>query len=200
MRRPRQERPRGRGIDRALDSLLPPELRHLSLTHWTPADVAVRVVSLLSPRPTERILDIGAGVGKVCTIGALSMCGTWCGVEQYEPLVAVARGLATALGVADRTQFLHADAFALDWNAYDAFYLYNPFVVPMFDEDPATRDVLCRAQVTDVERRLAGLAPGKRVVTLHGFGGVMPSSYELVYQEHVPLVGHDLVLWQQRAS
>jgi hypothetical protein len=36
---------------------------------------------------------------------------------------------------------------------------------------------------------------GTRVVTLHGFGGHVPPSYGLVYQELV--AGSNLVLWVQ---
>ncbi|HTR55945.1 MAG TPA: hypothetical protein VMJ10_34955 [Kofleriaceae bacterium] len=50
------------------------------------------------------------------------------------------------------------------------------------------------------EDRLAGLPEGMRVVTLHGFGGIMPPSYRLAYQERIPIVGFDLVLWIQRAA
>lgn len=190
---------RGRGIDRAIEALVPPDLRYLSPTHWTPADVAVRAVALLAPTPGERILDVGAGIGKVCMIGALSMRDTmWCGVEQHGPLVAVADELARSLGVADRTAFVHGDALALDWTAYDALYLYNPFELTVFGEHPVVRAADFRSQVARVESRLATLPAGVRVVTLHGFGGAMPASYELVYQEHVPLLGHDLVLWRQR--
>lgn len=186
-------------IDRAIDDLVPTELRHLSKTHWTPIDVAVRAVSLLCPTKDTRILDVGAGIGKVCAVGALSALGMWCGVEQHASLVAAARRLSRLFDVEDRTTFCHGDAFELDWNEYDALYLYNPFEVPLYAASPG-RDAAYHAQVRRMERRLASLRRGVRVVTLHGFGGVMPASFDLVYQEHVPLIGHDLVLWTQRSS
>ncbi len=180
-------------MDRAIDGLVPRELRHLSRTHWTPVDIAARVVTLLCPTRDTRVLDVGAGVGKLCAVGALSTFGMWCGVEQHVELVAAAHRLSRVLGVDGRTRFVHGDAFALDWDDYDALYLYNPFQIPLFD---AATDF--DGQVARVERRLAALRRGVRVVTLHGFGGVMPPSYELVYHEHVPQVAHDLVLWVQR--
>ena len=68
-----------------------------------------------------------------------------------------------------------------------------------FPTDPGRHALDYRVQVAQVQDRLALLPAGVRVVTLHGFGGVMPASYQLVYQERFPAVGHDLVLWIQRA-
>ena len=193
MKRGRAHRLGNARMDRALDGLVPCELRHLSRIHWTPVHVAARAVTLICPTSDTRVLDIGAGVGKLCAVGALSALGTWTGVEQHGDLVAAARRLARTLGVESRTSFVHGDAFAIDWNAFDALYLYNPFEIPLLG---TAADL--RAQATRVEARLAALRAGTRVVTLHGFGGVMPSSFELVYQEYVSVVGHDLVLWVQR--
>ena len=133
-----------------------------------------------------RILDVGCGVGKLCAVGALFSRATWCGVEHRENLVATAERLVRALGVANRTMFVHGDAFSIAWEDYDAFYLYNPF-----END-------YRVQVALVEERLARLPPKTRVVTLNGFGGVMPGSYDLVHRERVPSMGVDLVSWIQR--
>lgn len=145
-----------------------------------------------------RVLDVGAGVGKLCVVGAMSSMGMWCGVEQHAPLVDAARKLSRAMRVADRTMFLHGDAFALDWREFDAIYIYNPFEIPPL---PTTIDRGHRiALVARVQERLASLAERVRVVTFNGFGGVMPPSYELMYQERMPVVGVDLTLWVQRAK
>jgi len=198
--KPRRRRVGNSATDRGFDQLVPDELRHLSRTHWTPIEVAIRATTLLCPTTGMRILDVGAGVGKLCVVGALSSVGMWCGVEQHAPLVHAARRLARALNVAERTMFLHGDALAIDWREFDAIYLYNPFENPLF---PVTGDhghSDYRLQVARVQDRLASLPERVRVVTFHGFGGVMPSSYELVYQEKMPTVGLDLVLWVQRAK
>lgn len=184
------------GLDRQFDRLVPHELRHLSALHWTPVRVAVRAASLLCATKHTRVLDVGAGVGKVCTIGALSGEGTWVGVEQHAALVESAAHLAKAFGVATRTQFLQADAFAIDWNDFDALYFYNPFELHLFRDsvELAPRSVL----ISRVQQRLAALPNCTRVVTLHGFGGVMPPSFELLYHELMPSTGLDLTLWIQR--
>ncbi|MBL9018960.1 MAG: class I SAM-dependent methyltransferase [Myxococcales bacterium] len=187
---------RSASLDEQFDRLLPDELRHLSATHWTPVRAAVRAASLLTGSKRTRILDIGSGVGKVCAIGALSGQGTWVGVEQHPALVEPAAELARALGVADRTRFVQADAFSLDWTEFDALYLYNPFELPLFRDVPPGASLA--EQTAQVQRRLAAMPSCARVVTLHGFGGTMPASYELLYHEVIPGVGLDLAMWIQR--
>jgi SAM-dependent methyltransferase len=187
---------RSSSLDDQFDRLLPEELRHLSSTHWTPVRAAVRAASLLSAGNRTRILDVGSGVGKVCAIGALSGQGIWVGVEQHPSLVEPAAELAGSLGVAQRTEFVQGDAFSLDWTKFDALYLYNPFELPLFRGVPS--GVSPAVQAERVQSRLAAMPNGARVVTLHGFGGVIPASYELLYHEVVPGVGLDLAMWIQR--
>src|SRR3954452_18195742 len=56
--------------DAEFDRLFPDELRDRSYLHWTPVEVAVRAAELLAPSPRGiRVLDVGAGVGKLCLIG-----------------------------------------------------------------------------------------------------------------------------------
>jgi SAM-dependent methyltransferase len=187
-------------IDRAFNELVPPELRHLSLVHWTPVDIAARAVTLLCPWRNTRVLDVGAGVGKLCTIGALSEIGTWCGVEHHESLVEVAGRIARKLGVAGRTSFVHSDAFAIDWCEFDAIYLYNPFEHSLAVPGSGGDCVDGRIQAARVRERLMTLRSGTRVVTLHGFGAAMPPGFDLLYHERVPVYGLDLVLWIQGAA
>lgn len=183
-------------LDDAFDTLVPDELRHLSDVHWTPVRVAARAVGLLCANKRTRVLDVGAGIGKVCTIGALSGDGMWVGVEQHLVLVESARNVARALGVAERTWFLQADALSIDWNEFEALYFYNPFELRLFGDSNKTTPRT--VQIASVQARLAALPNLTRVVTLHGFGGVMPSTFELLYHEHVPPAGLDLALWIQR--
>jgi SAM-dependent methyltransferase len=186
-------------VDVQLDALVPLELRHLSRAHWTPVEIAVRAATLLCPAPRVTILDVGSGVGKVCVIGAMSAWGTWCGVERHLSLVKTATRLSRALGVEGNTTFQQGDALSIDWDMFDAIYLYNPFELDPFPTDPVRHALEYRMQVALLQDRLAALRDGVRVVTLQGFGGLMPASYELVYHERFPAVGLDLVLWVQRA-
>lgn len=188
--------------DRAFDDLVPDELRHLSEMHWTPIEVGVRMARLLSLREGERVLDIGAGIGKLCSVGALSSRASWYGVEQYQPLVTVAERLARTLGIADRTTFFVGDAFSVDWNGFDVLYFYNPFELPLFPTEPeaGSNRATFRAQVARAEERLNALPIGTRVVTFHGYGGTIPPGFDLLFSERVRTMGLRLNGWIRRAD
>jgi predicted RNA methylase len=192
-------------MDRSFDLLIPPKLRHLSSSHWTPVELAIRVTALLAPAKHARVLDVGAGIGKLCTVGALASQALWCGVERHEPFVEIARRLASRFHVASRTMFVHGDALAIDWHDFDAVYLYNPFEAPMFgaehpDEAEADRCARAQKQIAQAELKLSELRAGTRVVTLHGFGGRVPPTFELLYQERELVSGLELVMWSQRSG
>ena len=74
--------------DAELDQVFPEELRERSHLHWTPVAIAIRAAELLAPASSLRVLDVGAGVGKACIIGALVTGAMWWGVEQDQVLVA----------------------------------------------------------------------------------------------------------------
>ncbi|MGE0396221.1 MAG: methyltransferase domain-containing protein [Kofleriaceae bacterium] len=180
-------------LDEQFDRLVPRELQHLSSIHWTPVPVAIRIAALLCPTPRTFVLDVGSGVGKLCSIGALATQATWIGVERHGPFVSAARDIARSLGVTDRTMFVHGDAFAVDWGNFDVLYFYNPFELAFGDERTDRAGDAAR-----VQKRLAALPGHTRIVTLHGFGGVMPSTFELLYHERLDEIGVDLALWRQR--
>jgi hypothetical protein len=183
--------------DMDFDALVPAELRHLSNLHWTPIDVAVRAAKLLAPEPGMRVLDIGAGIGKLCSIGALSTQAHWFGIEQQAVLVTAAEHLARSFGIADRATFMLGDAFSIAWNEFDALYFFNPFELPLFPTEP--NDSYRRA-IAETERRLRELRAGTRVVTLHGFGGTMPACFELLRHERISASDGDLACWVRRAE
>jgi predicted RNA methylase len=184
--------------DVQFDQVYPREHRVRSWVHWTPLDVAYRVCALLDPTPTCRVLDVGAGVGKLCHVGALTTAASWVGVERDPEMVQVATRAAIALGVTERTTFLQGDAYDVDWSAFDGIYLYNPFAEQLWVEeiDPETRRTAYSANIASTQERLAAARSGTRVVTYHGFGGDMPASYDLVHRE--PAHEDELQLWIQR--
>jgi hypothetical protein len=183
--------------DHEFDELIPSHLRHLSRVHWTPLHIAARATALLCAGPDTKILDVGSGIGKLCIAGALSYPAMWCGIESIEPLVIASRDLAKRIGADEHTRFLHGDALSVDWKPFDALYFYNPFEVGVVQRDPTNEELDFRVHIACVERRLAGLDAGTRVVTLNGFGGAMPATYRLEHHEPIPGWGHELALWIQ---
>jgi len=189
--------------DAAFDALYPADVRKRSANHWTPVAVALQAAELLAPEDGMRVLDVGAGGGKLCCVGALATPAhtTWAGIEQDPQLVDVARELATRLELADRVAFHHGDMAMLDWDEFDSIYLFNPFESDLVGEnyvETRQRWALFGREVTRVEDWLAQLASGTRVVTYHGFGGEMPDSYSLAAMEHIG--SGPLALWIKRPN
>jgi hypothetical protein len=189
----------GRDIpDVLFDLMYPPWARRLSEQHWTPIRVARRAVELLEVDASVRVLDVGSGVGKFCMVGALTTLGQFTGVERRPHLVALAEQLTTRYGIS-RTSYLTAEMGQVDWNAFDAYYLYNPFGEVFVDAslriDPSRRMSFecARRDIRRAKRMLAGAPIGARVVTYCGLGDTMPSCYERLVWEAVAF--GDLSLW-----
>jgi SAM-dependent methyltransferase len=187
--------------DRDFDEVFPKWARNLSKTHWTPVDVAMRAAAWLTEDPETRVLDVGAGAGKFCLVGALTTGGIFTGVELRPRLTLLATEVARRYGV-KRCRFVAGDAFELDWRDYDAFYLFNPFAEQLpgcsFIDDAIPRgpDHFHR-YVDAVERRLDELPVGTRIVTYHGFGGRMPFSWAPVTS--MRMHAGSLALWRKTA-
>lgn len=181
--------------DTELDQVFPEELRDRSHLHWTPVAIAMRAAELLAPSPDIRVLDVGAGVGKVCVIGALVTGAMWWGIEQDAVQVSAAQRAAWALDVTSRTRFVHGDGSRLPWDGFDAFYFYNPFSTLMLapHASPFVRYAMIQSTLRRIEQRLAATRAGTRVVTFHGFGGRMPAGFVLISRE--PAGEDALELW-----
>jgi len=186
--------------DAELDQVFPEELRERSHLHWTPVAIAMRAAELLAPDPGLRVLDVGAGVGKMCLVGALVTGAMWWGVEQDPNLVAAANQAAWALDISRRTRFVQGDGSRLAWDEFDALYFYNPFGTLMLapHASPFLRYATIQGTLRRIEQRLATTRVGTRVVTYHGFGGRLPAGYQLISRE--PAGGDALELWIRDAA
>lgn len=178
--------------DTNFDSVYPDWVRCLSPQHFSPVEVVQFAAAFLVEDAHTRVLDVGSGAGKFCIIGALATEGRFLGVEQQAALVEVARNAARDYGVADRAQFIHGDMVSVDWQEFDAFYLYNPFFERVSQQQglfasrgrsPESGTELWRHHVGVTRARLAEAPIGTRVATYHGFGGDMPPGYRCVGRE-----------------
>jgi SAM-dependent methyltransferase len=184
--------------DHELDRIFPAEHRHRSWLHWTPTEVALRACAWLAPGRRRSVLDVGAGVGKVCLIGALTTASRWFGVEEDAAMVSAALEASRQLGIARRTHFKHGGLGDVKWTSFDAFYFFNPFAETLLDSacEPIVRQARHLEQVHCVHEGIASTRPGTRVVTYHGFGGDLADLCELVRRE--PAGGDELCLWIRR--
>ncbi|MBP9087865.1 MAG: methyltransferase domain-containing protein [Kofleriaceae bacterium] len=187
--------------DESFDVHLPLHLRMKSIVHFTPLSVAQHAARLLAPVSGTRVLDVGSGPGKFCLTAARECPGShFVGVEFRGKLVTVATNLAQQLGLSN-VEFVHANAFDLDWAKFDSFYFFNPFAEQLYggflfiDHSIAFDPASYVTYVLAVRRRLAAARIGTRVVTYHGFGGAAPAGYDLRSEQ---VFGSDRVeLWQK---
>jgi SAM-dependent methyltransferase len=190
LNRVRERLASGKLLDAAFDCLLPPAVRMKSPLHWTPVSVARLAAVRLAEHGARRILDAGSGPGKFCTVGA-STCSlaTFVGIEQRVGLVAVARHLAERLGLTN-ARFVLGDAMAHSWARFDGFYFFNPFAEnalgaeDVFDAGTSAPKLRFATEALRVARRLREARLGSTLVTYHGLGGPIPSSYEIVSEEN----------------
>lgn len=185
--------------DAEFDELYPAQHRYRSRVHWTPVDAALLVGEWLAEAPGGLVLDVGAGVGKACHVGALATGARWCGVERNATMVRIASRVARELAIAERTTFIEGEALALDWSRYGGIYMFNPFseaARASLPVDPVIRQAAYVNEVLAVERKLVTLYPGARVATYYGFGGEMPAPFEMVDRRRVH--GGFACLWIRR--
>jgi hypothetical protein len=184
--------------DAVFDQLYPDHVARLSGVHWTPVSVALRAAALLAPEAGMRVLDVGAGPGKLCCLAAVGHPGAWHGIERDPALVAVAIETAQRLEVDRCTSFQAGDALASDWRRFDSLYLYNPFESQLFGGGFArvAGGAPVAEQVARTEALLGELSAGTRVVTFHGFGGEMPTDFARASAEMIG--GGELALWIKR--
>lgn len=166
----------------------------------TPVDVARRAARMLVRDASTRVLDVGSGAGKFCLIGALTTVGHFTGIEQRGRLVGVARTVAASHGVT-RAAYIHGDIRDVSWEAFDAFYFFNPFeencFTPheFFDESV---DLTPERRIRDLDfvaHALERVRIGSRVVAYHGVGCEFPKSYQ---SKRVQLAGTNVLeLWEK---
>jgi hypothetical protein len=150
--------------------------------------------------PATRILDAGAGVGKFCVIGALTTAAVFVGVERWGEMVDIARRTAKRARVS-RARFVHGRVEDMDWESFDGFYFYNPFEELAWPDlecpSPSVAGAAeCERLVALTEQALARTKPGTRIATYHGFGGSIPSCFQLLVRE--PHGADFIECWEKR--
>ena len=190
--------------DHAFDVHLPAPYQALSGLYWTPVEIAAKAAWWLTELGARTVLDVGAGVGKFCVIAALARDLEITGIEQRGELVRHAEELARRFAVVGHARFIAGELDAIDPDAFDAIYAFNPFGENLFT--PAKRidstvDLTPERFHRDVrlfEKTLERLSVRRMLVTYHGFGGRIPDSFECVREARL---GSDVLrIWRKIRS
>ena len=168
--------------DNEFDIVYPLSIREQSPCHWSPVNVCRLAAKLLVQKPGTRVLDIGCGPGKFCMIGAATTQGHFTGVEQRGRLVRAARELVLRHSFKN-VEIIHGNITGIDFIAYDAFYLFNPFEENVFpslriDFEVEIAPKFYAEYVEHVRQELAKLPAGTRVITYCGDASEIPAGYD----------------------
>jgi len=191
--------------DIEFDQIYPPRIRALSDIQWTSIKVARLISEMIGKDSKARFIDIGAGVGKLCILLSFLTDMEIFGIEQREDLHKITQAIIQNNHI-EKVHMIHGNMLSLDWSEYDVFYLYNPFqehVIDVFwaggliDQNIGLDKKYYAQYVESVFCQMAKLEVGKKVIILHGYGGIMPPSMKLLNSRRVS--DGELCLWEKTA-
>jgi len=171
--------------DGTFNGLYSPKIRELAARHWTPVDVAKMASQYLVESSNDKVLDIGAGAGKFCLVGAACTNGRFYGVEQRESLVRISNSLAKKHGI-QNVEFIHANIDQVSFEDYDAFYFYNSFYENLDQSCPIDNSILPNRDLyytytKYLRDQLQKMPIGTRVVTYWSGWDEIPLSFNMEY-------------------
>jgi precorrin-6B methylase 2 len=129
----------------------------------TPDEVVVRMLELAGARPSDVVVDLGSGDGRIAIAAAQKFGARGLGIELDAALVEKSRQNARQAGVAERVSFVHGDVLTADLSQATVVTVY---LLP---------GLIDRLQ----PRFLSHLRPGARIVS-HAFRmtGWVPDHFE----------------------
>ncbi len=184
--------------DEKFTGLLPVYLQKASRTYFTPVHIARIAAHWLTEGGKHKVLDIGAGVGKFCIVGAAYTGGSFYGVEYRPSLARIANDLIRRFEV-NNAIILNKNVIEIDFSMYDAFYFFNPFYENMVWPRRLNNEVKLSASLYSLfaeytESQLENTRKGTRLVTYHGNNFEVPSSFSKVKETENGL----LKLWMKQ--
>lgn len=167
--------------DAAFDAFYPEAVRIASEFHFTPVAVAKAAAAYLVDAVDTKVLDVGSGAGKFCIVGASTTEGVFTGVELRESLHDWAMEYGMHLQL-ERLLFLHSDIMNVDFRAFDAIYLFNPFYENIDKSGKINTELRLERQRYDlyslyVKLQLALMPLGTKLATYFSYGIEIPKAY-----------------------
>ncbi|KFE97081.1 methyltransferase domain-containing protein [Chryseobacterium luteum] len=169
--------------DSEFNALYPVHIKELASRHWTPIAVAKMAAEYLAETPNSKVLDIGAGAGKFCLVGAASTQGIFYGVEQRESLIKISKKIAEKHKISN-VNFIHSNINEISFSDYNAFYFFNSFyenidLTCSIDDKVSTDKDLYYIYSDYVKDQLDKTPVGTRLVTYWSKWDEIPASFDL---------------------
>lgn len=170
--------------DSVFNELYPEHIKAVAERHWTPVAVARMAAAYLAEEPGVKVLDIGAGAGKFCLVGAASTNGFFYGVEQRASLIRISRKIANKHGITN-VEFIHSNIDEISFSDFGAFYFFNPFFENIDTSFPIDDTIIPERDLYDVysnyvKEQLDKTPVGTRLVTYWSKWDEIPRNFELV--------------------
>ncbi|MBK7809758.1 MAG: class I SAM-dependent methyltransferase [Saprospiraceae bacterium] len=186
--------------DTEFNKIYPHWIRELALTDFSPLEVSKVAVGWLSEPGISKILDIGAGAGKFCTIGASVSTAVFYGVEQRIELCTIGKEVCERFRISN-VDMIHANVMDIAFKDYDAFYFFNSFhenlsVDERMDDTVMLNRELYKQYSDYVREQLNGMPDGTKVVTYFSHQREIPACYQLQCSDF----DQKLKLWIKTAS
>ncbi len=184
--------------DKEFDKVFKPKIRFVSEIHFTPVEVAKSASQYLTNDLATRVLDIGSGCGKFCFLGAMTTKGIFTGVELRKTFHDESLKMAAESGL-NNIYFIHSNITDISFEAYDAFYIFNPFqenisVMDRINDEIPLNRALYDQYSAHVEDELDKKPSGTKLATYFSFRKEVPPSYQKVSSHF----GDKLVFWEKK--
>ncbi len=90
----------------------------------TPDDVVERMLNMAQVTPSDFVIDLGSGDGKIAIMAAKKFGARALGIEYNPDMVKLSQDNARAAGVAEKASFRRADIFASDFSQATVITMY----------------------------------------------------------------------------
>ena len=142
----------------SFNNLLPDDLKSIAHLFFTPIEVAELATNWLTENKEQKILDLGAGLGKFCISGARISTSNFYGVEHRKSLITIGENLIEHFETTNVTM-IHKNILEVDFSKYEAFYFFNSFYENLEAEQRLNDEVTLEEELyqTYLEQELSNL-------------------------------------------
>jgi len=168
----------------AFDKIYPKLYQEHSARHFTPVNIAIKAAKLLVDKSSDKILDIGSGVGKFCCIGAAVTEAHFYGVEKRKTLTNLSNKIKRLYKLKN-AHFINNDFTTLDFKKFDGIYFFNSFHEQL--DETCVLDETSKVSLEEYKKyhealimKLNECKSGTKLVTYYTFKNKIPSSFQFI--------------------